>query len=566
MTRAFRITNLRPFLGPSLAGLIALAPMAGCSSRGDLLASVGGRPITVDDFLAAARSAQDQYSGPADSAKALLLDDLVRRQLMLRHAQDLGWFRDSLVSNFRRLKEQELLTDAMRRQLAPRNIEVSDAEVRQLYAWRDSSAHIQVIYCYTQGLAKAAADEVRRTGDFAAVAHRFNPPGALPPGGDLGEQSSGNLVQPLDGLLRTAPVGKLIGPLEVPGQGWFVARITRRSARPQPPLEPQRAILKEILRQRKQRAVLVRNQQRLRAAYDLQLVPGGSQALFARMNAGANAPPNLPPEQLAQPLARWQTPEGEQYFTMRDAVDELRSGQGERPDPGLLPAIEEWILLQSTNRIEATEARRRMIAQDPDWRRQLDEVVNGYVLDSYYAEEVSAKATPTPDDARAAFERNRSSFGRLDSAKVLVITFPDSASAFGFLQHAGHAGDLRRAAAMVPGSPPVEELGLRFPPPNLEWARQHDAIARMHPGEGAGPFPVHGGWRVYQLESKTQSSPEMSELEPAQRAALDQQAVEMARERRLTELVEQLRGSFPVELHLDRLKRVPWPVPPAPIS
>jgi len=552
---------LRRFAGPARLALIAAFALTGCSKDGGLLASVGGRAITVNDFLAAARSAQEQYPGPADSAKAMLLNDLVRRQLMLRHAQDLGWYRDSVVATYRNQKASEMLAETLRRQLSPRDIPVSDAEVEQLYAWRDTSARIQVIYCFTEAAARAAASQVRRGADFAQVADQFNPAHMLPPGGDLGEQAPGNLVQPLDGLLRTAPVGEVVGPMEVPGQGWFVARIVSRSRRPQGPIDQQRPMLAEMIRQRKQRAVLVRNHQQLRAQYELQLVPGGSQTLFARMNAGPNAPAKLPPEQLAQPLARWKTPEGPRTFTMGDAVEELRNGQGERPDPSVLPSIDEWILLQASNRIELTEARRRQLESDPEWQRQLDEAVNSYILEAYYSEEVAAKTTQTPDDTRMAYERNRDRYDRLDSAKLLVVTFPDSVSIAHFAEHAGHAGGLRQAVAMVSGAPPVEEMEVKYPGATLEWEALRGTFTRMEPGQAIGPVHMKTGWRLIQLESKTQVSPDLAALDDKTRLDLQQQGLDLARERRLNELVNQLRGSFPIELHPDRLKPLPWPVP-----
>src|SRR5262249_30862456 len=150
-------------------------------------------------------------------------------------------------------------------------------------------------------------------------------------------------------------------------------------------------------------------------------------------------------------------------FTMGEAIDELRNGQGDRPDPSVLPSIEEWILLQASNRIALTEARRRLIASDPEWRRQLDEAVNGYILEAYYKEEVAGTSEQRPEHAQQAYDPNRPRFDQLEPAKLLVITSPDSPAAAHFGEHAMHAKDLRAAAAMAPGPPPVEELELSFP-------------------------------------------------------------------------------------------------------
>src|SRR5262249_4648778 len=79
--------------------------------------------------------------------------------------------------------------------------------------------------------------------------------------------------------------------------------------------------------------------------------------------------------------------------------------------------------------------------------------------------------------------------------------------------------------------------------------------------QGLGPLHMPTGWRLMQLESKVQVSPDLTALDDNARMKLQQQGLDLARERRLNELVDQLRGSFPVEIHPERLKRVPWPVP-----
>ena len=61
-----------------LAALLALV-LSGCGADPSrVLARVGDRTITVDDFVEVARDKQDQYAEPPDSAKALLLGDLVQ--------------------------------------------------------------------------------------------------------------------------------------------------------------------------------------------------------------------------------------------------------------------------------------------------------------------------------------------------------------------------------------------------------------------------------------------------------------------------------------------------------
>jgi len=179
-----------------VAGLALIGTLGGCSSGHQVLARVGDRTITTADFMEVAQGAQAFYGNlPPDSAKARLLDDLVRRALLLEAAKRQGLDRDG---SMRREVEDQVLTAALAERLAPRQVPVSDAEIRQLYEWRRTESHTQLIYAVERGRADAAMNELTRGQTFTAVADRFNLPGMLPPGGDLGYLAPGALVNPLD--------------------------------------------------------------------------------------------------------------------------------------------------------------------------------------------------------------------------------------------------------------------------------------------------------------------------------------------------------------------------------
>ena len=56
---------------------------------------------------------------------------------------------------------------------------------------------------------------------------------------------------------------------------------------------------------------------------------------------------------------------------------------------------------------------------------------------------------------------------------------------------------------------------------------------------------------------------EYAKLDPNIQQALQSEAVEFARERRLRELTDSLQLRLKPTLYKDRLKRIAWPVPPA---
>lgn len=541
--------------------LLSLMTLAGCSGENRVLARVGPHVVTVDDFVAAARSAQQSYPGPPDSAKARLLEDLVRRELLLCGAEAGSQPRDSVLRRYRATRENELLAQEVHRRLSDTYTPVTEAEVRRFYARRDSATHLKIIYAYTRAIAQAALDEIRRTSDFAAVAARYNPTVALPPDGDLGRQTPGDLIEPLDSLARCARPGSLIGPIEVPTRGWFLVQVLERQPRSQPPFEAQRVALTEMLRQRKQQEAAATRSRRLRDAYAVRLVEGGGQVLFAYFNPPGGTPPNYSAPDLARPLARWEGPGGTRTYTFGDALGDLQSSATQKPDATILPAMEQWIFVQALNRVVLEEGRRQRIPEDPDFRRTVDESVNGYLLQSYYTEEVFPKAVQEPNDLADVYARERNRFERLQGVTLDVIEFPDSAAAAAFTTHGAHSRTLRAAVGMIPGAPPVRTVEISFPTPDLDWARMQPTLAAMHPGDALGPVAVsQGRWRIFQVMARRTMVPSIDSLDVNTRGALEQEALEMGRERRLMQLLTELRARYRTEVHAERLRRVPWPV------
>ena len=554
----------RPLVASSALVILAFG-LAGCGGESRTLAHVGKSTITVDDYLAGAKGAAAQYPFPPDSAKSVFLDDLVRRRLLLEEARNRGLFDDSLTAIYRRTKEQELLGRQLSGELVPAEVPVSEAEVRRLYDERKTSARVQLIYAFSREAAQSAVDQIRHGEDFGLVADRLNPAGMLPPKGDIGEQLPGNLVSPIDDYVRTAPVGTVAGPLDSPTQGWFVLKILDRRPHAEGPYDGEKAQLLAMLRQRKQRAVAIKAYKQLREGYHVRLEPGGAQLLFRHFNqAGGDSA--LTAADRSQALARWDGEGGAQVYTFGDALIDLQNVEDQKPDGLNLPSIEQWVLLQVTRRVQTAEAKHRGYALDPKWRRELDETVNNYVLDALYSNAIGSEpAAPGPEDAHLAYVRDQQRFARVDRATLEILEFPDSAAVQRFLQHAGHhhgGGDLKAIAASAPGTPPVRDVEITFPSNDPDWQRLAPTLRTMGRGDAIGPFAAHGRLVVAMLMDKAMSVTPFDQLSPAERAQLDSEAAEFARERKFLALLDELKRRYPVTKNTALLKKMPWPVEP----
>lgn len=466
-----------------LPALVAVALLAGCSSKSTTLAKIGERVITVDEFLDVARQAQGQYRGAPDSAKSALLDDLVKRQLLIGEARKRGLVSAEDQARMLRQAKEQLAMRALVEQLAPSDAPVSDAEIQALYARGAKEAHVLVVFTPDRGAIEQAAGQIRDGADFGATADRFNTMGMTPRGGDLGFVAPGNLPAQLDSTIDAAALGKVTGPVGNTGDGWFLVKVLERRPRQQPPLEQVRDRLRLGLQQSKWRAALGRVQQDLLAQYHVRTEPGAAQALFQRYNAprdttvvgGVRMPvPAAPtPQEAARVLARYDGKPG--TYTLGDAVRDLQDPGRQHPDFQVLPVIEQWLTGMVVQQVATLEVTRRHLPEEPDLERQAQGSADNALLRSaYQALVVEGGGPPSEDDVRAAYAR--------------------------------HVADL-----VGPDGKPIE----------------------------------------------------YAKVDAQVRQALEFEAAEMKREQRLVQVTESLRAQVKPVVYQDRLKRIPWPVPPA---
>jgi peptidyl-prolyl cis-trans isomerase C len=533
--------------------------LAGCSPNASSVAKVGNRVITLQEFEAVAARAGNVYPGPPDSAKRLLLNDLVQRALLLEVAAHRPYGDSAAVALLREPLEREALSSALVERLIPREIPVSEAEMRDLFERRRQEAHIQVIFSYEATTARAARAALDRGADFTEASVRYSSPGVLPPGGDLGFVTAGSLPAPLDALVTEAPLGQVVGPLEGPDQAWYLAKVVERRPREAETFEAARPQLQGMLQQRKRRALSIRAFKRLSDTYQVRVDEDGPRILFARFNepTGMDTLPDTQDPTLV--LARYRGADGrEATYKLRDALDDLQTSAA-RPDPAMLPSIQQWIEARVIQRVVLIEARRRRLDQEPEVADRIREQVEQRVLEQIFQEMVVDAGGATQGDFRAAFERQAPYLVRLEAATVQYLTLPDSAAAASALERARGSRTLKEAVILASSRFQVQEREIRFPSDDPEWGPLEGGLSQMPPGSYGGPIPVAGGWRIVQLVNARQSQLTLENLPDDARQMIAQEAENLARERRLGQVTDSLRHALPVHIDLERLKRARWP-------
>jgi peptidyl-prolyl cis-trans isomerase C len=564
---------VRPLTVVPAFALLA-AWLAGCSAGPDVLAKVGDRAITRDEFLDVARRAQGQYPGTGDSAKANLLEDLIKRQMLVMAAEKQGLVDAAHQARLLRETREQFALRALIQRLAPEAVPVSDAELRALYAQRAQEAHALVVFTPDSTTCAQARAEIEGGADFGAVADRFNMTGMTPAHGDLGFRAPGSLVPALDRVVTDEPVGKLIGPVESPGNGWFLVKIVERRARKQEPFDQERDALRQMIQGSKRRTLLDRAHHELLAQYHVRLEPGATQVLFERYNVPKDtisvgrarmpvpAPPT--PEEARQVLARYDGTSGKPAtYTLGDAVQDLQNEANPHPNFLMTPMIDQWLRTMMLQKVLALETRRRHIEEEPAVIRQARERVNNELLQATYNTLVMSAVTASEADIRAAFERHAAELVQLRNAQLRIASTSDSAAARRAGQAIGRGAGFDEAVRAAGASAQVTESEAHFPTTDPVWSRLESSVVRMKPGETAGPLNLAHGWLMFQVVRKTEIPQPYEQLDQRVKQALEGEALELKRERRLNELTDSLRRQYRPVVNRGRLARIRWPVPPA---
>ena len=549
-------------------GLLA-ASLYGCSSSPHVVARVGDHNITVAQFKTMAEQLASRYMAPPDSARVLLLDDMVNRELLLVSARTNPATPDSYVTKRRTQIEEEALSGALLEQMTPKDLGVSAAEIKQLYLWRQNATHCQIAFISDLAGARKARQAIDAGEDFGAVAARYDVTGMLPPRGDLGFIEAGALVNPLDRVVRDSPVGAVVGPVEAPGQGWFIVKIIGREPRETGPLDQQEAQLRSLLEQRKQKTALLQNYADLRSEYHITPVQEGLQLMYQRLNAARQlqdfgADPSatqLSPQDRAAVVGRWDRgPAYRGTLTLGEAMDVLNSGHGARLIPARFDSYDEWVRLTVLQRVAIVEARRRHLDQEPKTAERIRQAVDNFVLQAVYQTQVLDRADPNDAEVEETYERNAVALAQLKSVNVQYVTLPDSALAVRVAEKSMDSGSLAQGAPVAAPGVAVREEVVKFPTSNPVWQMLQPALTQQSLGGLLGPVHLPDGWRIVQIIARDAPVPALANLPREQQDALRQQARELASDRRLRVFTDSLRKAIPVTIDRDELKHVAWPM------
>lgn len=198
------------------------------------LAKVGNWVLTVDEFNNKLKSVKEvipEYNANDVESKKLILEELIRQQLLVQDAEVSGVAKNKDVVEAVEEFRKTLLVREMASKLAE-GVATTDAEVQDYYNQNKNAfatpieAHIREIMVATKEEATEILTDIYKGADFAATAQTRSKSDSAPKGGDLGFVKEFKSPQ-IETALATLDVGSLSSVLKGP-DGYYIIKLEEK--------------------------------------------------------------------------------------------------------------------------------------------------------------------------------------------------------------------------------------------------------------------------------------------------------------------------------------------------
>ena len=413
--------TLRRALGRPLALPLAILGFAlalnGCSpSTGRVVARVDGQVISEADFLHAAQSVPAYQLDPSPKGKQALLDELVNRSLAVSEARRRGLDKTPEMAQAMTRARTDVLPQVLYGRVIGGRVRVTEDEARAMWEHQNQEWRIAQIFTFNESQALAAKRKLEHGAAFAQVAQSLSDDrGSGAMGGDLGYLTAGQMPREMENAIGRLKKGQWAGPIKTP-IGFYLVQVTDVRPRQRDSFESTRDGLMNLLRQRKERALVLEYVARLKERRHLKSNPEGyavlaqkwqnrSTADLLQSQGSADALGFTPAEQ-AMPLEKWDGG----GFTIKDFFDVMMQQAGpDRPSLTDDLALKIYVQDQAVNRMILDEARSMGLEADPETHQQLKDREDSYLITRIYETVIVPSSQPSVEE----LEQLRASLGNL---------------------------------------------------------------------------------------------------------------------------------------------------------
>jgi hypothetical protein len=228
------------------AALASLGLVLAAQDADPVVIKVEDTAITLSDLRGRLRDARER--GPQLDAKKFA-DFVVAETVLAVDARGRKLDADPAVAAKLARERTKALAAATTELRLAAGVKPTEAELKNLFHLSRDTVRVKLIVVIGREEAQGILDRLRAGGDFAAESQRTLDPGARERKGDAGYLTRGDMDAALAKAAFSAPLGTLVGPIEMK-MGWAVASFTERAIADEAGFEAQRASLETYLKTR----------------------------------------------------------------------------------------------------------------------------------------------------------------------------------------------------------------------------------------------------------------------------------------------------------------------------
>ncbi|MDZ7261091.1 MAG: peptidylprolyl isomerase, partial [candidate division KSB1 bacterium] len=218
---------------PLIWTLLIISALNCTNQRADVLAIIGKRTVTIDDFATRYKSIRQKMNLPDNGqVRKEIFRNLVNEELLIAEAVSRGYPDDPMGKyEHERLKIQELL-NAYLQKIVFKNIPVNEEELKALYIRLNTKIKARHLYAASRKQADSLYSELMKGTSFEQLAKEtFTDPQLRDTGGSLGYFT----VDEMDPFFEDAAFALDIGEISKPirtAQGYSIIQVQDRITKP----------------------------------------------------------------------------------------------------------------------------------------------------------------------------------------------------------------------------------------------------------------------------------------------------------------------------------------------
>lgn len=405
---------------PRLAVLAALVALAGCGGKKGNLDKVVARAGDIEVTLGQFHDVWSRISVPNRpdistlETRRRFANDLINQRIMLAEARRIGGITDPKIADAIEQRRRSEMLGALYRAEVEEKVEISGADVEDLYQHRKTNVRASHILLLDGETAQRVHDDItagRISFEDAAARYSIDQ-NTKDRGGSLGEIQWTQTLPEFQSRAFANEPGTLSEPFETTF-GFHILRVDERVPKELPELEDARVTLRNEVRRQKERARLQEFSAELERKANLAWNDDGLRALSAAIErmAGTNQD-TLPPEQQNVPQLTDEektmalaTLSGRDW-TLGDYVAGLQAQPAMMRPATQMPLSGLRELIRTTQidpELALEEAKRRKLDEDPEIRAAVQRLEEQVLVETLHSRFIQT-ADVTPEEVRAYYD------------------------------------------------------------------------------------------------------------------------------------------------------------------